>query len=201
MIKAIVFDLGGVVFSSDGGTYEGREKLAKILSIDSEKLHKLWFEYKKDLMHGKMPEEIYLKKIISEFNINISLDELKEIIRNMNYINLNIVDLLKSLKKSYIIAALNNEVKEWNDYRIEKFNLRDYFSFIVSSCNVGLSKPDIKIYSILLNILNFNAEEIIFIDDRPENLIPAEKLGIKIIHFKGEQKLLKELSEFNVKII
>lgn len=44
MIKAIVFDLGSVVFTSDTGSYETRKSLAKDLKINTEKLHNFWLK-------------------------------------------------------------------------------------------------------------------------------------------------------------
>ena len=46
MLKAIVFDLGGVIFSSNAASYEGREKLARQIGIEPSKLQEFWFEQK-----------------------------------------------------------------------------------------------------------------------------------------------------------
>lgn len=198
MIKTIVFDLGGVIFCSDGTTFEGRTKLAANLGADPQRWHKIWFKNKQALLHGEMTEDDYLQKVIRECNINISLNDLKQTIRSMNVIDAGMINLLQHLSKTYKLVALTNEIKEWNMYRIEKFNLKSHFSAIISSCNVKASKPDLKIYEILLNTLNLNPSETIFIDDRPENLPPAEKLGIKTIHFKNKKELFKKFSEFGV---
>src|SRR5580704_13903760 len=45
--------------------------------------------------------------------------------------------------RKYIMAALNNESKEINEYRIRQFKLRDYFEVFFSSCYLGVRKPDV----------------------------------------------------------
>jgi putative hydrolase of the HAD superfamily len=189
MIKFIVFDLGGVVFSSDGASYEGREKLAEKFGIDKNKLHEFWFKKKNLLITGKMPEEEFLKEIVRLSKKKTSIEELKRILRDENKIDKDMINLLNKLKENYSLAVLNNEIKELNEDRIDKFNLREYFKLIISSCDVGFAKPDSEIYRILLNKINARPEEIVFIDNRIENLAPAEKLGIKTHLFENKDKL------------
>ena len=105
------------------------------------------------------------------------------------------LDLLKKLKENNFLVALNNEVKEWNEHRISKFKLKKYFELIISSCDVGVAKPEREIYEILLDKIKISPEEIIFIDNREENLIPAKNLGIKTHLFKSKKLLVNWLRE------
>lgn len=200
MIKVIIFDLGGVIFSFDGGGYEAREKLAFLFNLDKERLHNLWFQrYKRDLILGIKNEEDYLTDIIKTFNLKTSLKELNRIIENFNTVDESMIELVKKLKENYLLVVLNNESKGWNQYRIKKFYLNDYFELIFSSSDVGLAKPDKKIYKLVLNNLKgINPSEVLFIDNREENLPPAEELGIKTILFKNKNSLIKELGKFGI---
>ncbi len=199
-IKAIIFDLGGVIFSSDGGSYEGREKIAKKIDLDLDKFHELWFKNKEYLVSGKMSEEEFLEEIIKLSQNRISITYLKKLFREGNEINQDMLNLIQKLNKKYILGILNNEVKEWNEYRIKKFKLKDYFKIIISSCDVGAAKPDSKIYEILLKKLNMNSDEVIFIDNRIENLYPAEKIGIKTHLFKNKEDLVRWLNNLGIVI-
>ncbi|MDO8460028.1 MAG: HAD family phosphatase [Nanoarchaeota archaeon] len=200
MIKAIIFDLGGVLFFSDGGSYEGREKLAEKLGVDKKKLHDIWFKRKDLLITGKMSEEEFLKEVIKISATPLSLNHLKRSIRELNEIDNPMSEVLKKLKKNYFLAALNNEVKEWNEYRIDKFELNSYFKLIVSSCDVGVAKPDHQIYKILLDKIKIPADNLVFIDNREENLLPAKELGIKTHHFKNKELLLEWFKENNIQL-
>ncbi len=183
MIKAIVFDLGGVVFKSDTGSFETREVLAEELNIEADKLHNFWFKRKEAMITGKMSEDRYFTDLIRELHLKISLEEIKKLIRSYNIIDENMENIIYSLKKKYSIFALTNDVAEWIDFRIKNFKLNDSFNFIISSSDLGLAKPDPKIYKYLVKRLNLNPEEIIFIDNREENIEPALRLGIKAFHF------------------
>ena len=72
------------------------------------------------------------------------------------------------------LAILNNEARELNDYRIERFRLGSYFDVFLSSCYLGLRKPDAKIYRLALDVLHREPEEVVFIDDREGNCAAAE---------------------------
>ena len=72
-----------------------------------------------------------------------------------------------------MVGALNNEARETNEFRFESFGLRNYFDVALSSCYLGLRKPDAPIYLRALDILGKPAERILFIDDRAENVAGA----------------------------
>jgi putative hydrolase of the HAD superfamily len=93
-----------------------------------------------------------------------------------------------------MIGALNNEARETNDYRFHAFGLFDYFKVTLSSCYLGLRKPDAAMYRAALDILGRPAERILFIDDRAENVAAAIDAGMQSIRFEGEKKLRQDLA-------
>ena len=198
MIKSIVFDLGGVIFTSDGVSYEGREKFAEDFSLDKESLHKFWFERKEKMITGRLSEDDYLKELISANKLEIPLEEFKKNLRSRNILDKKMIEVLRLLKKKYKLFALTNDVKEWIDYRIKEFNLEKYFELIVSSSDVGYGKPDIRIYRELIKIINISPKDILFVDNREENLKPAEGLGMKTYHFRDSSEFIKWLEEENI---
>jgi putative hydrolase of the HAD superfamily len=92
-----------------------------------------------------------------------------------------------------MVGALNNEARETNEYRFEKFGLRKYFKVALSSCYLGLRKPDLAIYKRALDILGRPAGRVLFIDDREENVAGAAAAGMKVIRFQGADGLRPEL--------
>ena len=91
------------------------------------------------------------------------------------------------------MAALNNESLPLNRYRIERFNLRRYFQCFFSSCYLGVRKPDSRIYEIALDVRQARPEDSVFIDDRPENLEPAQRLRMRAIRCVDAEQLRKDL--------
>jgi len=97
-----------------------------------------------------------------------------------------------------VLGALNNEARETNEYRFERFGLHAYFEFAFSSCYLGLRKPEPAMYKRALDLLAKPAERVLFIDDRKENVTGAVKAGMRAIQFKGAEVLRDELAELGV---
>jgi putative hydrolase of the HAD superfamily len=97
-----------------------------------------------------------------------------------------------------LVGALNNEARETNEYRFEKFGVRALVKVALSSCYLGLRKPDLAIYKRALDILGRPAGRILFIDDREENIAGALRAGMKGIRFAGEESLRSELARLGV---
>src|SRR5579871_5860816 len=100
--------------------------------------------------------------------------------------------------KRYMLAALNNESLEINEYRIAKFKLRDYFEAFFSSCYLGLRKPGAEIYNRALQITQRRPEECVLIDDRGLNLECAQEMGMNTIQFHNVPQLRDELARLGV---
>jgi putative hydrolase of the HAD superfamily len=99
---------------------------------------------------------------------------------------------------SYLVGALNNEARETNEFRFEKFGLRKLLDVSLSSCYLGLRKPELAIYKRALDIVGRRGERVLFIDDRQENVIGAEGAGMKTILFKGADALWDDLAGLGV---
>lgn len=98
----------------------------------------------------------------------------------------------------YTVGVLNNEARATNEYRFQSFGLRDRVDVALSSCYLGLRKPEPAIYRRALDILGKPAERILFIDDRAENAAGAAAVGMKTIRFEGAAKLRVKLGECGV---
>ena len=103
-----------------------------------------------------------------------------------------------SASNNCLLGALNNEARETNEYRFKTFGLRNYFKVALSSCYLGLRKPDPAIYETALDILGKPAKRVLFIDDRTENVVAAMQVGLKAIRFDGSADLRHELTRMGV---
>ncbi|MGH9700952.1 MAG: HAD family hydrolase [Candidatus Acidiferrales bacterium] len=100
--------------------------------------------------------------------------------------------------RRYAMASLNNESREINDYRIQKFALRNYFESFFSSCYLGVRKPDAQIYKLALSISQSTPQECVMIDDRGLNLECARELGMHAIQFQNVPQLRAALGDLGV---
>lgn len=98
------------------------------------------------------------------------------------------------------MSTINNESRELNLYRITQFNLRDIFDLFISSCFVGLRKPEEGIYRLALEITQRRPEECCFIDDRALNLEGARRLGMHTIQMQSVEQLGKELNKLGISV-
>jgi putative hydrolase of the HAD superfamily len=97
-----------------------------------------------------------------------------------------------------LVGALNNEARETNEFRFDKFGLRRCFKVALSSCYVGLRKPDPAMYHRALEIFGSVPPRVLFIDDREENVAGGAAAGMTVIQFTEAIALSKELKRLGV---
>jgi putative hydrolase of the HAD superfamily len=109
-------------------------------------------------------------------------------------------DILASLKSSakYKLATLNNESRELNEYRLDTFNLRQYFDYFICSGYVHEMKPHPDIYRSAIDISGLPARAALFIDDKLENCEAAVALDMQAIHFESPAQLRHELTQLGI---
>ena len=95
----------------------------------------------------------------------------------------NFVNIARSLKESYSLAALSNDIKEWSSYLRNKFDLNELFKVVIISGEIGYRKPDREIHTILLDRIHESPSSCILVDDRSKNLYAASQLGMKTVKF------------------
>lgn len=110
------------------------------------------------------------------------------------------VEIFKQLKESgkYKIYALTNWSAETFPMAQERFDFLGWFDGIVVSGAEKMRKPTPAFYQTLLDRYHVNADEALFIDDNYRNILAAEKMGIKCIHFTSAEALEEELKRLEV---
>lgn len=89
--------------------------------------------------------------------------------------------LIKLLAPEYKFAYLSNHAREWSDYLIDRFELRQYFEVFVVSGQVHARKPSDAIFEHLLERTEVPPEMLFYVDDQQKNITAAEKFGINAI--------------------
>jgi 2-haloacid dehalogenase len=110
------------------------------------------------------------------------------------------VALFKQLKDSgqYKIYALTNWSAETFPVAVQRYDFLNWFDGIVVSGTEKMRKPNPAFYQLLLNRYSVKASEALFIDDNLRNILAAEKMGIRSIHFTSAEQLKAALEELNV---
>lgn len=198
MIKAIIFDWGGVIVENPGP--KQIQYFAEYFQVTQEDFRKANQMFKDTFQRGKISEQNYWQKMSSELNIKEPQVSLwKEALTKIYKENKDMFSLAVSLKKNgYKIGLLSNtEVPTMNFFFEQGYNI---FDVTVFSCKEGYTKPDKHIYEIAVNRLGVHPQEAVMIDDRTKNITGAKKAGLQGIVFKGYNSLQQELTSLSVEI-
>ncbi|MBR9701478.1 HAD family phosphatase [Candidatus Pacearchaeota archaeon] len=207
-IKAIIFDVCGVLAldkRKDAAKYNRRvlgvhEYVAKKLKISLDQyFDSIDTDYTKS-MAGEISEEKVVKEIAANFKITPK--KLKKLYLGAyeSHFKQNeqlFKELSKLEKQGYILAVLSDQWHLSEDPLMPK-KLYKRFGVLIVSCDVGLRKPDPKIYKLVLKKLKLKPSQTVFVDNQEWNLKPARKLGMKAIQFKNNKQLFQDLKELGI---
>ena len=198
-IKAIFWDVGGVLLSNAWDHNERRESVARFC-LDADDFEKRHASVVSDFETGKLTLDEYLDRTIFYRDQPFARDAFRQFMLSRSVPKPEALALARKLAASgkYLMSTINNESAPLNDYRIRKFSLNEIFDLFVSSCFVRLRKPAPEIYRLAINLRQRAPDECCFIDDRPENLQPASLLGMHCIQMKGVEDLQDELKALGV---
>lgn len=194
--KAIIFDLGNVIFiCSFENTINYWSDLTSISTKELRKRLDFTEKFHKDFEKGIISPDDFRKELSNQIEYNLSKTEFE---KGWNSIYENLIDgveaLLSDLKHNYKIIALTNTNLTHSFVWQEKYkNILTHFEKVFSSHEIKYRKPELESYKICVNYLNVKPNEIIFLDDRLENLKGAEKIGIKTILVKSFPQMEEEL--------
>lgn len=119
-------------------------------------------------------------------------DLLNEFAQNEKF-NHEVIDYIRELRKSYKTALLSNAESDYLRNILNEKELEQLFDIILISSEIGIAKPDPKMFELALTRLNIHADEAVFIDDQLKNIHAAESVGIKGIQFEDIDKLREAL--------
>jgi putative hydrolase of the HAD superfamily len=196
----ILFDVGGVLLTN-GWDHKERKAAVERFQLDAAELETHHAKAVDAWERGETSVDQYLDQAVFYQPRNFSREEFfRFMLEQSKPLEDSAMTILKEVAASNgcMVGALNNEARETNDYRFSSFELRRYFKVALSSCYVGLRKPEPAIYRRALDILGAPAQRVLFIDDRQENVAGAAAAGMATIQFKGESALRAELRKIGV---
>ena len=200
-VRHIFFDIGGVL-GSNGWDREQRAAAAQHFGLDVTEVEDRHEEAVAMLEQGRMPLDEYLRCTVFHRPRPFEPATFKAFMLAQSTPFPETIDLARALARTgrYRLMTINNEAAELNQYRLERFGLRDIFITFFSSCWVGILKPARRIYEVALAMSQAEAADSVFIDDRERNLEPARTLGMRTIRFTDAPGLRQELAAMGVHI-
>lgn len=193
-ITTIFFDLGGVCLSN-GWDREQRRVVTEKFGFDYETFDRRHRQVVDALERGQLTLHEYLQWTIFYEARPFTIDELTTEIMQLSVPFAETLAIVQALKRTgnYLLATINNESRELNEYRIQRFGLRELFTAFFTSCYLGLLKPQPEHYRRAMQITQRAPDECLYVDDRPLNVEVAHILGMHPIQFFDAAQLEADL--------
>jgi putative hydrolase of the HAD superfamily len=196
-IRALFWDVGGVLLSN-AWDHEERAQAIERFGLDANQFEQHHQENVAGFEQGRISLDEYLTRTVFSEKNDISRNDFSHYMCSLSRAKSDVLEYARLLARSERMATINNESRELNEYRIRKFSLDGIFPLFVSSCYVGLRKPDPRIYRLALDLTQASPEECCFIDDRPENIQGAQTAGMRTVLFENLDQLKQSLDQQGV---
>jgi putative hydrolase of the HAD superfamily len=198
-IRTLFWDIGGVLLTNAWDRVEREQAVARfhLDAIDFQDRHEMLVS---SFERGKIGLDEYLGRTVFYRDRPFTMDDFKAYMFLRSQPKPEALELARRLAASgkYLMASINNESAELNRYRIDTFDLHEIFDVFISSCFVGLRKPEEGIYRLALDITQCAPDECCFVDDRPLNLEGAKALGMRTIQMTTAQQLRSDLGKSGI---
>ena len=194
MIRAVIFDLGGVLMRTED--HSPRQRLAERLNLGYAALSSLVFDSETSIQAtlGKITAQVHWEAVRQALNLPPEeFPSVPEYFWGGDRLDLSLVEYLRSLRPRYRTALLSNAWDDLRTYLVNRWKIADAFDELIISAEVGLAKPDARIYQLALERLEVAPEEAIFVDDFPANVAGAQAAGLQAIQFRTREQALAEL--------
>ena len=195
MIQTIIFDLGGVYFSD--GTRTAIDAIAAEYALAGDAVEGILNgEPGREYRIGNISAAQFWQMAETSWNIRESTEALSLIWCSSYRPHDDTVKLVDRLKDAgHELLYLSDNTAERVAYLAEKYRFLQKFDEGIFSHIVKRKKPDPVIYQLLLDKASHPATACVYIDDKPEYLQPAKKLGMEVIAFTNAAQLENRLKE------
>jgi epoxide hydrolase-like predicted phosphatase len=193
-IRAVFFDLGGVIVRTE--FQSPRQHLAERLNQEYEDLVRLVFESETSRMAslGKLSVEEHWAAVVEKLHLPVT--ESKAVYAEFfagDFLDRELVAFIDSLRPAHKTGLITNA---WGDMRsyLGREKVTGAFDVLIVSAEVGVLKPQPRVYELALAQAGVTAQEAIFVDDTAVNVEAAAKLGMTGILFKDREQTISEIN-------
>jgi putative hydrolase of the HAD superfamily len=194
MTRAVISDLGKVVLCFDNRIFYRKMTAYCSLSIEDIRhvVHKsLEFVELFDL--GRLTPGEFYERVIAKLGAQVGYDDFMAAYVDVFSVNPPVLEIMQKLRNKYRLVLVSNvDIVRFGFIRT-KFPEIMMFDDYVLSYEVGVMKPDPKIYRVALEKAGTEPAESVFIDDMEENVEGARALGLPAIHYRPGTDLGMEL--------
>jgi epoxide hydrolase-like predicted phosphatase len=195
MIKAVLFDFGGVLTESGKKGFIA-QTLAELYGVNPEQLqygdlHHMLRRGRGDI--GPFDEDAFFAELNRRYHTQVTKETFLEKVHSTFNPSQQVYDLASTLRSHGIRTGILSNVFNMNAQELRKQGWYDGFDPVILSCEEGYAKPEKHFYEIAIERLAVRPEEILFIDDQEKCMPPAEKFGIHTIIAVSPQQIVKDV--------
>lgn len=197
-IKAVLLDFGGVI--AEEGFQQGLYAIAKKFGLDQKRFFQLANEavYDSGYVTGKGSENDYWNEVREHSGIVAPDDELRDEILSRFVPREWMLDAVQSLQHKGLVTAILSDQSDWLDKLDARYHFFQYFNAVFNSYHLGKTKRDPSIFAEVLQTLNVDAGETLFVDDNIDHIARAVAAGLQTHIFEGRESFIKKLRELGL---
>jgi len=192
VIQAVVFDLGGVLFSE--GKSVALEKLATAHRYERKLVGAILSSPESiKLRKGLIPDEDFWQWAEQRLPSGYDSRLIQQEWYNGYVLDKDIYELIASLQKNYSLIAFSGNIKSRIAFLEEKYHFRHLFDIEVYSFDFHMTKPEREFVQVMIERSGVRPEEIVYIDDNESYAKPARDLGVSVVTYqRGEIERLRQ---------
>lgn len=200
MVRAIIFDVGGVLIRTEDHSHRRRWETALGLAPGASETVVFDGEMGARAQAGAISDE----ELWQWIGQHLELDEarLARFRRDFwagDVLDTELVDYVRSLRPTYQTAIISNFTDALRKKLTDVYPVADAFDLIVCSAEEQTMKPAPDIYETTLEALGRQPAEAVFIDDSKPNVVAARQLGMHAIHYQAGMDVPEELARFGIR--
>ena len=196
-LKAVIFDLDGVIIDSEPIHHKVLNEILKDYSVVIE-------DEEYNTFIGTSNASLW-KKIIDKYNLKLEVEDmcLLTLKNNFEYLKNNdvqpingVINLLAQLKNNNILIGLaSSSPLDSIELILSIFNIRTYFEVVVSGESVAKSKPSPEIFLKTAKLLGVKPKNCVVIEDSKNGVTAAKSATMKCIGFKNKNSGNQDISK------
>lgn len=195
-IRAVFWDVGGVIVRTHD--WGGRRRWEKQIGLQPHELERIVFrgEMGKRAAIGHANADDVWTWVLNHLGLLESdRHSLQRDFFEGDRVDEELVAFIRSLRSTYLMGVISNAWPEIRHWLENEWQIADAFDHIVLSAEVGMAKPDPRIFHLALDGLEVSPIESVFIDDFEENIKAAKEIGMRAVLFRDPEQIITELRQ------
>jgi putative hydrolase of the HAD superfamily len=195
MIKAVLFDFGGVI--AEEGFKNGLQAIALQQGLDPASFFSKaqGLVYSTGYVLGQADEAAFWEAIRRETGLRMDDNQFRNEILNRFVIRPAMVNTVQDLKKKGFQVGILSDQSNWLEELDQKYDFLHHFDRVFNSYYLHKSKKDPSLFVEVCAYLGLETREVLFIDDNPGNVERAASTGLKTIHFRDAADFRQKLNK------